>query len=222
MTGKHGGVDHVLVDFPTATLRRLRTGDTVQIESVGQGLQLLDHPQVEVLNCAPLLLRRWGLQRVDGARSPALGAALQVPVTHTLPAALMGSGLGRNSAWRGDYDIQLADAGQARRWRLDTLRFGDLVCITGSDTRHGPSLGAGRVSIGVVVHGDSTVSGHGPGVTVLLTGPRHALRPLHDPQANIAALLGIRAPAAPRAYRSLAHRTGHAVSPQRVRIPLGA
>ena len=200
VTGKHGGVDHVLVDFAPETLRRLRTGDTVQIESVGQGLRLLDHPDVQVLNCAPLLLARWGLRSKSGV--------LQVPVTHAMPAALMGSGLGRNSAWRGDIDIQIADAAQARRWRLDQLRFGDLVCVAGADNRFGPSRHGERVTIGVVVHGDSTVSGHGPGVTVLLTGPRHALRPVPDQQANIARLLGIRAPRPPRPYRSLVHGPG--------------
>ena len=42
------------------------------------------------LNCSPQLLRRWGLQVRDGA--------LRVPVTSFVPAVLMGSGLGKNTA----------------------------------------------------------------------------------------------------------------------------
>ncbi|NMG43224.1 DUF4438 domain-containing protein [Aromatoleum toluvorans] len=190
VTGKHGGINHVLVDFPTDVLLRLRIGDRVQIVSHGQGLRLADHPRIEALNCAPRLLRRWGLVERDGR--------LQVPVTHLIPARIMGSGLGKNTAWRGDYDIQLADRATRTRYRLGSLRFGDLVAITDSDTRRGPVYGAGRVTIGVIVHGDSTVSGHGPGVTPLLTGPAALLRPVHDARANLAEIFGVRPAAAPR------------------------
>jgi uncharacterized protein DUF4438 len=41
VTGKHGGVNHVLVDFPPAVLRRLCIGDRMQIYAVGLGLRLL-------------------------------------------------------------------------------------------------------------------------------------------------------------------------------------
>jgi hypothetical protein len=52
VTGKHGGVDHVLVDFDAKTLLRLNIGDRVQIYACGLGLQLLDFPRVTVSNCA--------------------------------------------------------------------------------------------------------------------------------------------------------------------------
>ena len=86
VTGKHGGIDTVLVDFPIETLRRLAVGDRVQIYAYGTGVKLLDHPEIAVTNCSPRLLARWGL-RGDRGR-------LAVPVTHLVPAALMGSGLG--------------------------------------------------------------------------------------------------------------------------------
>lgn len=190
VTGKHGGINHVLVDFPTEVLLRLRIGDRVQIVSHGMGLRLTDHPRVEVMNCAPRLLRRWGIGERDGA--------LHVPVTHFVPASLMGSGLGRNTAWRGDYDIQLADGDTRRRHRLGSLRFGDMVAIVAGDTRFGPSLQRGRTTVGIIVHGDSTVSGHGPGVTALLSGPASLLRPRLVADANLARLLDIRPLQAPR------------------------
>jgi hypothetical protein len=189
VTGKHGGIDHVLVDFPAEVLQRLRIGDTIQITSVGLGMRLLDHPGITLVNCSPVLLARWGLV-------PA-GGRLRVPVTHRFPAHLMGSGLGRNTASRGDYDIQLADAESTRRYRLDMLRFGDLVCIEGADARHGPGWRSGRRSIGVVVHADSTVSGHGPGVCLLMTGAAATIEPVHDARANLAAVLGVREPKPP-------------------------
>jgi hypothetical protein len=209
VTGKHGGVDHVLVDFDPNTLLRLNIGDRVQIYACGLGLQLSDFPGVAVSNCAPGLLRRWALRR--------RGGTLEVPVTHTLPAAIIGSGLGKNSVWRGDFDIQLFDASTRRRCGLETLRFGDLVAVIDSDTRYGAAFRAGRVTIGVVVHSDSTVSAHGPGATVLLTGPASCLRPVRDERANIAFLYQRRGYAPPRARTPLTSRT-RVTNPRRLRM----
>src|SRR6185295_9347562 len=198
VTGKHGGVNHVIVDFPTPVLLRLQIGDKVQILAHGLGMRLMDHPRIEVLNCSPRLIARWGLRERDGR--------LEAPVTHLVPSRIMGSGLGKNTAWRGDYDIQLADRATRERHRLGSLRFGDLVAITDADTRHGPLYRAGRVTLGVIVHGDSTVSGHGPGVTPLLTGPASLLRPVHAPQANLAEVFGVRRAVPPRAQPTLSER----------------
>ena len=198
VTGKHGGVNHVMVDFAPEVLRRLAIGDRIAVTSIGQGLRLPEHPRIELMNCAPGLLARWGVQARDGR--------LFVPVTHLVPARLMGSGLGKNTAWRGDYDIQLADRPTRERYRLGSLRFGDFVAITDADTRRGPIWRGGRITIGVIVHGDSTVSGHGPGVTPLLTGPSELLRPRRDANANLAAALGVRQPVPPQERLTLAER----------------
>lgn len=198
ITGKHGGVDHVIADFPTRVLQRLQIGDQVQIWSVGQGMTLLDHPGIAVLNCSPTLLRRWGLR----SEPP----TLTVPVTHLVPAALMGSGIGRPDAVRGDYDIQLGDPRTRRRYRLDTLRFGDIVAIRHSDTRVGRAYRSGAVTIALIVHGDSTVSGHGPGAMTLLTTAEPVIRPLVDPRANLAHILNVRPLSPQRPHRPLAGR----------------
>ncbi|PTT82777.1 DUF4438 domain-containing protein [Pelomonas sp. HMWF004] len=198
VTGKHGGVNHVMVDFPPEVLRRLAIGDRIGITSIGQGLRLPAHPRIELMNCSPALLARWGITARDGR--------LQVPVTHLVPARLMGSGLGKNTAWRGDYDIQLADRATRERYRLGSLRFGDFVAITDADTRRGPIWRGGRITIGVIVHGDSTVSGHGPGVTPLLTGPSDLLCPRRDADANLAAVLSVRQPVPARERLTLAER----------------
>jgi hypothetical protein len=130
----------------------------------------------------------------------------------------MGSGLGKNTVWRGDYDIQLFDPEIRRRYRLDTLRFGDLVAIIDSDTRHGPSYRQSRTTIGIVVHSDSTISGHGPDVTPLLTRPTQRLQPMLDPQANFAVLFNLRSLPPAQPHRPLVHRhlpTNYCISPRR-------
>jgi hypothetical protein len=198
VTGKHGGVNHVLVDFAPAVLARMNIGDRIRIVAYGLGARLPDHPRIDLLNCAPSLIARWGIEEREGR--------LHVPVTHLVPARVMGSGLGKNTAWRGDYDIQLADRATRRRHRLGSLRFGDMVAIGDADARHGPVWRAGRVTIGVIVHGDSTVAGHGPGVTPLLTGPAGLLRPRYDARANLAEILGVRRAVPARERPTLAER----------------
>lgn len=195
VTGKHGGIDHVLVDFPTRVLKQLRIRDRIQIYSHGLGLQLTDYPDITVTNCSPALLKRWHIRETSNK--------LQIPVTHCIPAALMGSGLGKNTAWRGDVDIQLFDPEIRRRFKLESLRFGDLVAIVQGDARFGPALRRGRTTIGVIVHSDSTVSGHGPGVTPLLTGSATRLQPVYDPQANLAKLFDLRMLPPAKSYRPI-------------------
>lgn len=195
VTGKHGGIEHAIIDFPTDVLRRLRIGDRVQIYSYGLGLKLPDHPQILAMNCSPRLLRKWGV-RADKT-------CLQVPVTHQIPASVMGSGIGQNNSIRGDYDIQLFDPKITRRFKLGTLRFGDFVAIIDSDSHFGRAFRHNAITIAVVVHGDSTISGHGPGVLALLTGDRRGLNPIRDRNANLARVLRLRKLPSVRKYTPL-------------------
>lgn len=205
VTGKHGGVSHVLVDFPDRVLRRLRIGDKVQIYSHGLGLRLPEHPELTLYNCSPRLIRHWGLRSRPHR--------LAVPVTHLLPAGIMGSGIGRDNAARGDYDIQLFDPEVRRRYGLGRLRFGDLVAIRGADTRYGRAFHSGYTTIGVVVHSDSTKSGHGPGVVTLITGENRFLEPLRDDRANLAKVLRLREPEQGAVALP-------AIRPERIRAPI--
>lgn len=195
VTGKHGGVNHVLIDFPSKVLRALRIGDKIQINAYGVGLRLLDHPTITVWNCDPRLLIKWGVQ----SKPP----SLLVPVTHMIPAGLMGSGLGRNNALRGDYDIQLSNPEINRKLKLNTLRFGDFVAIVDADTRYGRSFQKGFITIGIIVHSDSTVSGHGPGVVTLFSGEGRFIEPVKDLQANLATVMGIKDLPKPTAHPTL-------------------
>ncbi len=184
VTGKHGGAERVMVDFPREIMEKMLIGDTILIRAEGVGMQLLDHPAVKLFNLSPQLLSAWNIEEE--------GSTLRVPVTHRVPAAAMGSGLGQDNAHRGDYDITLFDDEVVKEYGLDSLRLGDLVAIVDADHSYGRIYRRGAVSIGIVIHGDSVVAGHGPGVTSLLAARNGEIEPVIDDSANIAQLMNLR------------------------------
>lgn len=183
VTGKHGGVEHVIVDFAPSVLDKLVVGDRIQIRAFGQGLKLRDFPDVQVMSVDPQLLRKMGIA--------AQGKQLVVPVTHVIPAAIMGSGTGSRHSFSGDFDIQVSDKDLLRKYGLQSLRLGDVVAIRDADCRFGRSVKTGAITIGVVVHASCLVSGHGPGVTVIMTAASKLIAPKMKQNANIAHYLGI-------------------------------
>jgi len=185
VTGTHGGIEHVMIDFADDDLQRMAIGDRVQVQAWGVGLELDEFADVRCTGLDPDLFARWVTETHQGK--------LVVPVAKMAPAALMGSGLGRNNVYRGDYDITLFDEALADEYGLDDLRFGDFVAILDADSSYGRHYYGGAISVGIVVHGDSFVSGHGPGVTGLLTSRSGQIEPVLDAKANIADLLGLRA-----------------------------
>lgn len=184
VTGKHGGIEHVMVDFPPETMRKMAIGDKIQIWSCGLGMRLLDAPEIKVFNADPDLLERWNPEVRDGK--------IHARVARTVPAAVMGSGLGRATVVRGDYDIQTFDDEMAERYGLRELRLGDIVAIVDADHSYGRIYRTGAISVGVVVHGRSYVAGHGPGVTTLLTSRDGRIEPVLDESANLASILNLR------------------------------
>ncbi len=186
--GKHGGAEHVMVDFPAEVYDDLAIEDVILIKSIGTGMKLLNIDGVAVMNMSPLLMK--AMTRA-GAGVTADGT-LRVPVTHRVPAKIMGSGLGRNHVYKGDYDIQLYDEKVVAEHNLNTLRFGDIVAIIDADHTYGRIYRTGAVSIGVVVHSRSWTAGLGPGVTTLFSSKEGKIESVIDPNANLAQLLGIR------------------------------
>ncbi|MBS7647107.1 MAG: DUF4438 domain-containing protein [Candidatus Bathyarchaeia archaeon] len=184
VTGKHGGIEHVLVDFQPEILEKLMLGDKVLVKAFGVGLKLLDFPDIKVMNMDPRFL--------EALNPKPVGDKLEVPVTHVIPAAIMGSGLGANQTYSGDYDIQLFDEATRREYGLEDLRLGDLVAILDADHSFGRIYRKGAVSVGIVVHTNCVTSGHGPGVTTLFTSSKGKIVPKIDSKANIAYLLKLR------------------------------
>lgn len=186
--GKHGGIENVMVEFPDEVYDQLVIGDDIQIRAVGVGMEARNVDGVAIRNVSPRLLEALNANGMGMTEN----GALRIPVTHRIPAKIMGSGLGRAQVATGDYDIQMFDQGVVERYGLDTLRFGDIVAIMDADNTHGRIWREGAVTVGVVVHGISRVAGHGPGVTALFTSAEGNIDPVIDENANLANLLGLR------------------------------
>jgi hypothetical protein len=185
VTGKHGGIEHVLVDFKLETMEKLMLGDKILVKAFGVGLKLLDFPEVKAMNMDPCFLK--------ALKPKAQDDKLEVPVTHMVPAAVMGSGLGSNQTFSGDYDIQLFDEKVIEQYGLEDLRLGDLVAVIDADHSFGRIYRQGAITVGIVVHTNCVTAGHGPGVTSLFTSASGKIIPRMDAKANIAKLLNLRA-----------------------------
>lgn len=180
VTGEHA---RLLVDFAPDVLERMTIGDTVQIRAHGRGLRLEDHPALEFKKTSPALAEAFGL-RVDGGR-------VICPVAMELPARIMGSGAELNAEFV-DQDLMSGDRALMAELGIDQMRLGDLIAIRDVDHRFGRSYRRGWVAICLCIHGDSVLTGHGPGILTLITGPEDALGFTLDPAANIATTLSIR------------------------------
>ena len=94
VTGKHGGSERVLVDFPKDTFEVLTYDDSFMIRSYGQGLQIKgwSSEEVRVMNIDPELLSKFvKLDKQTGK--------LLVKVTHKILPEMMGSGIGNTKIW---------------------------------------------------------------------------------------------------------------------------
>ncbi len=177
VTGKHGGIEHVLVDFEPQVLDQLVIGDKIQIRAHGCGLRLVDFPDIRIMNLDPDLLAQIRLvPKKDG---------IEVPVTHIVPARIMGSGIGSMHSQSGDYDIQLFDMPTVEKYGLVDLRLGDFIAITDADASFGRIYKSGGVVIAVVVHSDCVIAGHGPGAMVVMSSAEGNITPVIRKRANL-------------------------------------
>ncbi len=184
VTGTHGGIEHVLVYFDQKTLEQMTVDDKVLIKGWGQGLELLDYPEIKMMSLDPLLFEKMSIEAKDGK--------LIVPVAAKIPQTLMGSGVGAGFSQKGDYDLITSDRVLIAELGLDKLRFGDIVLLEDCDNTFG--LGArlpGAVSIGVVVHSDCIKAGHGPGISIIMATKKPIIEGHIDKSANIADLMGL-------------------------------
>jgi hypothetical protein len=176
VVGHHGGIEHVMIDFAREDMEKMAIDDKILVKGYGQGLELTDHSSVKVMNMDPDLLDLMGIIEKGGM--------LEIPVVMEIPAKIMGSGL-------GDYDITTTDKKLISELGIDKLRFGDIVAITDADNRFGRSFLTGALSIGVIVHSDCLVAGHGPGVATLITDIEGRIRVVINKNANVGAYLKV-------------------------------
>lgn len=185
VTGAHGGIDHTIMYFPQEDLEKMAIGDKILVKSFGQGFELLDFPEVKLMNIDPNLFESINVKvGEDGV--------LEVPVVTEIPAYLMGSGIGASTASEGDYDIMTADEDANAEFGIDKLKFGDIVLLRDCDNSYGRGYLSGSVSIGVIIHSDCIKMGHGPGVTTIMTCKTPKIRGKKDVNANIANYMGVK------------------------------
>lgn len=182
VTGEHA---RMLVDFPPEVHDLMCVGDTVQIIAKGRGLALEDFPQIELKKMSPELLHNIPIEVSDD------GKKIRVPVTMELPTRIMGSGAELNSEYV-DQDLMTADRDLMAALGIDQMRLGDLVVIPDADHHFGRGYRKGAVSIGLCIHGDSVMTGHGPGILTIMTTTEPVIEWVIDPKANIANYLNIR------------------------------
>ena len=141
MIGHHGGSEHLIVDFPRKIKEKMTYDDKMVIFSKGQGMKLLDYPDIKLLSVSPELLKKMKIKELKNGK-------LSIPVTTIVPAECMGSGLGSTDMHTGDYDVMTSDKGLVKKYKLDEMRFGDFVALMDHDNTYGPSLKRGAITIG--------------------------------------------------------------------------
>ena len=181
VTGEHA---RILIDFEPEVSELLCVGDSIQIRAKGRGLRLTDYPHIQLKKCSPELIEALPVEAIDEFK-------IRVPVTMELPIEAMGSGAELNSEYV-DQDLMTGDKALMAELGLDTMRLGDLVAIRNADHRYGRSYRKGAVSIALCIHGDSIMTGHGPGILTLMTCEQNAIEWQIDKKANIAHYLKIR------------------------------
>lgn len=181
ITGTHGGIEHVLAHFAKDDLNKMAPGDKILVKAYGQGLAIEGCPDIKVMNIDPRLLENLGVKSDGGC--------IEMGVAAVVPAHLMGSGIGSANAYTGDYDIMTMDKGEIEKNNLDGLRFGDIVALKDCDTTNGRCFRKGAITVGVVVHSDCVLSGHGPGVATIMSCQTDKISCHIDKDANIANII---------------------------------
>lgn len=177
VTGVHGGIDHVMIEFDKDDLENMAIDDKILVKAHGQGLSLAEYPELTIMNIDPELFNKLDIEENEGK--------LIVNVAAEVPAYMMGSGIGSPSSYTGDYDIMTADADAVKEFGIDKLKFGDLVLLRDCDNSYGRGYLKGAVSIGVVMHSDCVKMGHGPGITTIMTAKTSVVQGNIDKNANV-------------------------------------
>jgi hypothetical protein len=116
---------------------------------------------------------------------------LIVDVAMELPIRIMGSGAELNSEYV-DQDLMSGDRSLMKKLKIDQMRLGDLIVINHADHRWGRSFKKDYISIAICIHGDSVMTGHGPGIMTIMTGKRKNLGWKINKKANIKNILKVK------------------------------
>jgi hypothetical protein len=177
VTGTHGGRDNTILYFDKKDFDKLSIGDKIQIKAYGLGLKLLDYDNIKIMSIDPMLFETLNIKDKKGK--------VEIPVVAEVPPYLMGSGIGAEVSYKGDYDIMTADKEELRKWGLNKLKFGDLILLRDCDNTYGRGYLKGAVTVGVIIHSDCILAGHGPGVVTIMSCKTPKIIPRFDVKANI-------------------------------------
>ena len=174
---------YVLVHFDDAVLEKIAIDNTIQAKACGVGLEIDGFDDVFIHGLDPKTLENMDIRNIDGN--------LVVPVVKEIPAEIVGRGAG-GSSLSGNWHIQTCFPPDIKKYRLDELRFGDLVLLKDIQTDYGKGYFRGGATVGVVCSGPSDFSGLGIGVTPILSTRSGNIVPRIDASANVGKYLGIK------------------------------
>jgi len=180
VTGEHA---RNLIHFEQNILKKICVGDQIDIITHGRGLKLLDFPEIEIKKIDPNLLKSMNF-KVENKK-------LIVDVAIELPIKIMGSGAELNSEYV-DQDLMSGDRSLMKKLKIDQMKLGDLIVINHADHRWGRSYKKDHVSIALCIHGDSVMTGHGPGIMTIMTGTKKTLGWRINKKANLKNILKIK------------------------------
>ena len=180
VVGEHA---RLLIQFDADAEALMAPGDRIQISARGRGLAMTDHLGIELKKMSPRLYHALGITEPAPGRI-ALNVAMELPIR------IMGSGAELNAEYV-DQDLMSGDRALMAELGIDRMRLGDLVAIRNADHHFGRSYREGAVSIALCIHGDSVMTGHGPGILTLMTARAGCIDFSVDPGANIATLLNL-------------------------------
>ena len=180
VTGEHA---RNLIHFEQNILEKICVGDQIDIITHGRGLKLLDFPEIEIKKIGPNLFKSMNF-KVENKK-------LIVDVAIELPIKIMGSGAELNSEYV-DQDLMSGDRSLMKKLKIDQMKLGDLIVINHADHRWGRSYKKDHVSIALCIHGDSVMTGHGPGIMTIMTGTKKNLGWRINKKANLKNILKIK------------------------------
>ncbi|CAB5046641.1 unannotated protein [freshwater metagenome] len=174
--GQHA---YVLVDMTDSDMSEVTTGDTVSIRAIGQGLKLIDHPNICVKNVSPQLLD--GL--LGGTNKK---GTLDIHVARKIPPQAIGAGSGMVSEYANtDFMGAYPELDESFSLGLESLRIGDVVAMIDQDHSFGRGYREGWITIGVISTGSAALFGHGPGPSTIMSGPAEEFNLVIDESSNI-------------------------------------
>jgi len=165
VTGKSGRFsEQIIIHFPKKIREKISINDKILIKSRGVGLKIEKFLNIFCKSLSPELLDKMNIVIKN--------KKLQIPVTHTIPEHLVGAGSGLTSE-SGSLHIQTTDDTEMKKYKLNTLKLGDLVFINNYDSSYQHGFLRNAWAIGIIGQTNGPRAGYGPGITILMSSKKN-------------------------------------------------